>query len=271
MSESDATQPGSPDDELLVPLDALEAAWQEVEAVQRGAADADATGADATDAPAEADPGPGSSQEPACKPSDTQAGGDEQAATRPGTPARPAGKGMRFVVGKRKSDSDAGSSADAAEKAPAPAAGTDPQARTAADATPADAARPASGGPVQPPARARTDRPQPFIPRVPWWKRLLRAIDDLLDVINRPFAGLSPQVRSLIGTVSLTAILVSLASAWLIPTLLPHRDAITFLEAARARVLSQSPQSASPTGERAERPASGPEQDSAAPQSVRSS
>ncbi len=226
-------QPGDSDD-ILVPLDALEAAWAEVEAVQAEAAgEKPATQAHAGDtANAQRGSGEGSAPADASAPAD---GSDTPAATSetPAAGSKRGGKrGMRFVV-RKKGASDGASKAPSKPDETTPAEGLATQARTGQKQAAAKADAPAARA-SQSPKPARPAQPPPFIPRVPWWKRLLRALDDLLDVINRPFAGLRPEVRSLIGAVSATTIVVSLTCAWLIPTLMPHRDAITFLEQARA-------------------------------------
>jgi hypothetical protein len=81
---------------------------------------------------------------------------------------------------------------------------------------------------------AATGRAAP--PVTPLSKRLYRAIDRALDALNRPFAGLSNSQRALVGWVALTTLIVSILAIILMPIVLPHRDAITFLEEKRAQL-----------------------------------
>jgi hypothetical protein len=73
-------------------------------------------------------------------------------------------------------------------------------------------------------------------PVTPLSKRLYRAIDRALDALNRPFAGLSNTQRALVGWVALTTLIVSILAIILMPIVLPHHDAITFLEEKRAQL-----------------------------------
>ncbi len=241
MPDPETPEPGeTAPDEPLVPLDELEAAWREVEAVAGGGEEAGTAASESSASTGSVEDGQpaaqadGAGAETADVRADSSVPGTAGVSSEEGRPKKRGG-GMRFVVGKRRKPEDepsgdsAGGPAEATKAqdavGAAAASGQGPVARAAARAQPSA-------------VRAPVER-QSFLPRVPWWKRLLRAIDDLLDVINRPFASLSPQHRSLIGVVSVTTIVVSWLSAWLIPVLMPHRDAITFLEQARAAVLSR--------------------------------
>jgi hypothetical protein len=86
-----------------------------------------------------------------------------------------------------------------------------------------------------PPAPARAPRwrfriPIPSIPVTLGWKRAYRVVDAGLELVNAPLARLKPGARNLIGWLALATIGVSLLSAFLLPLLMPRRDAITFLE-----------------------------------------
>jgi len=139
--------------------------------------------------------------EPAGKPVAAEPpGDDEPEAEVPTTPAQPKLKKLRFKIGTKSADEDA------ADYQP-------PDERGEADAT---------AGAVQPIA--------------PLAKRIYRAIDRGLDTINRPFAGLDDPKRALVGWAALTTLIVSILAIALMPKILPHRDAITFLLEKRAQL-----------------------------------
>lgn len=243
MPDSNPASHRAQDDEVLVPLDELEAAWKEVEAATGQDTPTDQPHPADANVPSTADAGPPQTADTTGQRDATAPDASEPAQQ----PARSRRGGMRFVIGKRKQDAEQSEAAADETQPGQQAAATSPE-PTGPEAAAAAGARDRSAGEPAKQAAARHKvrvGPDSFLPRVPWWKRLLRALDDLLDIINRPFASLSPQLRSLIGVVSLTTIIVSLASAWLIPTLMPHRDAITFLEEARARVLARQSTAAS--------------------------
>lgn len=64
-----------------------------------------------------------------------------------------------------------------------------------------------------------------------------RLIDIALDLINRPFAHLSPDTRRIIGIVGIVTLVTSLLSAVLFPLVIPRKDALTFLQQKRVEVL----------------------------------
>ena len=64
-----------------------------------------------------------------------------------------------------------------------------------------------------------------------------RLIDITLDLINRPFTRLSPDTRRIIGIVGIVTLVTSLLSAVLLPLVIPHKDALTFLQQKRVEVL----------------------------------
>ncbi|MBU0616106.1 MAG: hypothetical protein KKI02_00145 [Planctomycetes bacterium] len=65
-------------------------------------------------------------------------------------------------------------------------------------------------------------------------KRLYRTVDEGLDTLNRPFDQLGERTRTLVGYVALTTLIVSILAMILIPLILPHRDAVLFLQERRA-------------------------------------
>jgi hypothetical protein len=91
-----------------------------------------------------------------------------------------------------------------------------------------------------PPQREETDAPvDPTRPVAPFAKRVYRALDRVIDALNRPFGALGETGRSVIGSVALVTLLISIMAALLIPLILPHRDGITFLEEKTAQLRSQ--------------------------------
>jgi hypothetical protein len=73
-------------------------------------------------------------------------------------------------------------------------------------------------------------------PVTPPAKRLYRALDQALDRVNRPFERLGTEVRALVGWVALVTLVVSILAIVLMPLVLPHRDAIVFLQEKRAQL-----------------------------------
>lgn len=73
-------------------------------------------------------------------------------------------------------------------------------------------------------------------PTAPMVKRFYRAVDRVLDALNRPFGSLGERGRVLVGWVALTTLIVSILVAVLMPLILPHRDAVAFLQEKRARL-----------------------------------
>lgn len=71
-------------------------------------------------------------------------------------------------------------------------------------------------------------------PRYSWVKPAYDFANRILDAINRPFVGLAPRTRQIIGLAAATTIAVCMLAQFLIPILLPHRDAIQFLQERRA-------------------------------------
>ncbi|MFH1747345.1 MAG: hypothetical protein ABIG44_09915 [Planctomycetota bacterium] len=70
---------------------------------------------------------------------------------------------------------------------------------------------------------------------------LYSLVDGLLDVINRPFARLSPETRRIIGLVGTITLLLSVLAPLLLPLIMPRNDAFTFLEQKRIEVMVAPP------------------------------
>ncbi len=68
--------------------------------------------------------------------------------------------------------------------------------------------------------------------------RLLWLLDTVLELVNRPFAFLTPEARRTIGAVSLVTLLVSVLAGYLLPILVPRQDPVTTLYRMRAEVLA---------------------------------
>jgi hypothetical protein len=136
--------------------------------------------------------------------------GDEQPKQEvPATAATARRKRLRFRIGRR--------SADEAE----------------AEAGPAD------------PAGAAEGEDSGATPVTPLDRRIYRAVDRVLDRINAPFAALNDRQRALVGWAAVTTLVVSILAMVLVPRILPHRDAITFLQEKRAQLDTPPPAQAS--------------------------
>ncbi len=92
-------------------------------------------------------------------------------------------------------------------------------------------------------------------PVTPLARRVYRAVERGLDRINRPFATLDDGKRALVGWAAMTTLIVSILAMVLIPKILPHRDAVTFLQEKRAQLDApfapepdDSPHASSPPG-----------------------
>ncbi len=68
--------------------------------------------------------------------------------------------------------------------------------------------------------------------------RLLWLLDTVLELVNRPFAFLTPEARRTIGAVSLATLLVSVLAGYLLPILVPRQDPVATLYRMRAEVLA---------------------------------
>ncbi|MEW6197610.1 MAG: hypothetical protein AB1601_02950 [Planctomycetota bacterium] len=114
--------------------------------------------------------------------------------------------------------------------APAPGATPEPAAAPAPGSTPPDPAGAQAAGPPADP----TAEPAGAGPR--WWRvagrildLLYNFVDGVLWALNRPFEKLSAETRQLLGWLALATVVVSLAAAYWLPRLWPHRDAVSQL------------------------------------------
>jgi hypothetical protein len=78
-------------------------------------------------------------------------------------------------------------------------------------------------------------------PTTPLARRAFRLVDRVLDTINRPFERMGERTRSLAGYIALTTVLVSILAMILMPLILPHRSAVTFLLEKRAALDARTP------------------------------
>ena len=78
-------------------------------------------------------------------------------------------------------------------------------------------------------------------PVAPLGKRLSRAVDNGLDTINQPFERIDRRTRTLVGYVAATTLAISILATILMPLVMPHRDAIVFLQEKRAALNSPPP------------------------------
>ena len=105
----------------------------------------------------------------------------------------------------------------------------------------------------RPPEEHRYAGPLPR-PVVPLGKRLSRAVDNGLDTINQPFERIDGRKRTLLGCVAATTLVISILAMILMPLLMPHRDAIVFLQEKKAAL------NAPPPVEKADETSAGDEQ-----------
>ena len=91
-----------------------------------------------------------------------------------------------------------------------------------------------------PPDEHRHAGPLPR-PVVPLGKRLSRAVDNGLDTINQPFERMDRRTRTLVGCVAATTLAMSILAMILMPLVMPHRDAIVFLQEKKAALSSPPP------------------------------
>jgi hypothetical protein len=130
-----------------------------------------------------------------------------------------------------------------------PSVGTDPQSETA-PATPQAARKkprfqvgekPAESVAVPGPPDQHWHAGPIARPVVPLGKRISRAVDNGLDTINQPFERIDRRTRTLVGCVAATTLVISILAMILMPLLMPHRDAIVFLQEKKAALKSPPP------------------------------
>lgn len=67
-------------------------------------------------------------------------------------------------------------------------------------------------------------------------KGICRLVDRALDTLNKPFDRFSSQVRNAIGLAAIATVVISIAALLVLPRLMPHRDAVSFLREKRAQL-----------------------------------
>jgi len=67
-------------------------------------------------------------------------------------------------------------------------------------------------------------------PTTPLRKRIYRAADRALDAVNQPFEWMGEEARRLVGYVALATLVVSILAIALMPLVMPHRDAVVFVQ-----------------------------------------
>jgi hypothetical protein len=72
------------------------------------------------------------------------------------------------------------------------------------------------------------------MPTTAIWKRLYRAIDAVLAIVNLPFVWMPRTARILVGHAAIATTVLAILSANVLPVMFPRRDAITFLAEKRA-------------------------------------
>lgn len=67
-------------------------------------------------------------------------------------------------------------------------------------------------------------------------KGICRLVDRALDTLNKPFDRFGGQVRNAIGLGAIATVVISIAALLVLPRLMPHRDAVSFLREKRAQL-----------------------------------
>ncbi len=132
---------------------------------------------------------------------------------------------LRFPINKKTPAAAAAAPAESPASAPAssaPPAIDEPKSAEGAEAPVESLEALAALAPAAPAAAAAG---------MTWSKRLYRASDWALEMVNRPTAWIPDAMRQTIGALALTTLAVSLLSVVLMPYLLPHWDAVDLLSA----------------------------------------
>ncbi|MBI5864341.1 MAG: hypothetical protein HZB38_07525 [Planctomycetes bacterium] len=192
--------------------------------------------ASASDPPADAAAADSANESP--EPSDAapaeNAGGE---GANSGASAAPAGKPLKFTVG-RKGGMPGALPSGAAQP---PAASPNPPAPPSGVTAPEIPVPPPAAVPPPDVSQAAEIVVAPAIgPVLRLCKAVVRAVEFGLDYVHRPIAARVPAALPLLGTLSLTTIAVSVAAMIGLPILLPARDAITYLDE-RVTALSEPP------------------------------
>jgi hypothetical protein len=67
-------------------------------------------------------------------------------------------------------------------------------------------------------------------------RRLYRALDRGLELVNQPFKSVGPELRSLVGVLAIVTLVMSILAATLLPALLPNRTTVSELQRQAAAV-----------------------------------
>lgn len=95
----------------------------------------------------------------------------------------------------------------------------------------------------EPPAdlASATGGPLPAHPRAPLGIRIFRVVDNALLSINRPFEWIGADARRVLGYAGLVTLLVALLAMAVMPVIMPHRDAVVFVQERVAELGAASP------------------------------
>lgn len=204
----------APAESLLITVDDLEKALGEIE------------GKPVDSAPV---PAPSSTADVAATPPP-----EPEPASAPGTPAE---KPLKFVIGKK----------------PRPGAGDDPPSSVDTPRSATAAGSSATGtlevtgspGPA-PDASAAPEVDEGIAAPSGVYlasRKAYRSLETGLDLISRPVARLGGRWLQLVGAFGVTTLIVSLGAMFVLPVLMPHEDAVTFL-AARREAVANPPRAA---------------------------
>lgn len=183
-----------------------------------GAGDAAAPSAPSASAPAPA---------PSAGPGASLGTGSEPTGKAGGTTAAPAGRKVQFKIGAKAAPAEPTATAK-----PAEAAGSPPKTT-------------ASSPEAAPPARTPTADVAPQH-RASVWKRVGRALDCALDVLDWPVRLLGASGRQVVGASALSLLLLA-CGALALRTIFPRPDAVAFLRQKRAE-LTQPPKPKADSG-----------------------
>ncbi len=131
---------------------------------------------------------------------------------------------IRFAINKKPPPSHG---AAPAGQPSAVSAGDAPDAD--ANDAPSDAEQASPVDSLEALAAVAPDAPPAAAQGLTFGRRVYRAADWAMEMLNRPFARIPPGLRDIIGALALTTLGVSLLSCIVMPFLLPHRDAVDLL------------------------------------------
>lgn len=213
-SSVEAAPPAAPAESLLITVDDLEKALGEIEGQP-------------------ADPPPASAPSSVAAVAETPQPEPEPAAA----PAAPPEKPLKFVVG-RKPKPGTGEVPPTAGDTPGAATMT----RSPATGSPAVTGRPAQSpdASAAPAGEEAVSTPSGVYLAS---RKVYRSLETGLDLISRPVARLGGRWLQLVGAFGVTTLIVSLGAMFVLPVLMPHQDAVTFL-AARREAVANPPRAA---------------------------